>query len=223
MRFGSARLIDMRDGTNVRRTFNAVRAYADVAGWRIDAFSATPRLTRPGGLDDGDNRSQALHGLYAVRSIESHALDFYLLHYKDHSAQYVQGTGHERRWTLGLRTSGTRGSWDWNWESAVQWGRFGDGSIRAWTVATESGYVFEESAWRPRLALLAAVASGDRDRKDGRLGSFNPMYPRGNYFGEEASLGAAQLLQYPASALASPNRGRRAQCKPRPVLAPQHR
>jgi hypothetical protein len=189
MRFGSARLIDMRDGTNVRRTFNAVRAYADVAGWRIDVFSAAPRLSRPGILDDRHSRSQALRGLYAVRTEESQALDVYLLRYEDHSAQYVQGVGHERRWTLGLRTSGTRGNWDWNWESAVQWGRFGDGSIRAWTVATESGYVFEGSAWRPRVALLTAVASGDRDPNDGRLGSFNPMYPRGNYFGEEASLG----------------------------------
>ena len=189
MRFGSARLIDMRDGTNVRRSFNAVRAYADVAGWRIDAFSAEPRLTRPGSFDDGRDRSQTLHGLYAVRTVAGHAMDVYLLHYEDQSAEYVQGLGHERRWTLGLRTSGTRGNRDWNWESAIQWGRFGSRSIRAWTIATESGHEFRDRAWRPRLALLAAVASGDRDPEDGRLGSFNPMYPRGNYFGEEASLG----------------------------------
>jgi hypothetical protein len=189
MRFGSARLIDMRDGTNVRRSFNAVRAYTEVASWRIDAFSAAPRLARPGRFDDSHDRSQALHGLYAVRTAGGHALDVYVLHFEDRSARYVQGTGRERRWTLGLRTAGKRGNRDWNWEAATQWGRFGDSGIRAWTVATESGYEFKQIAWRPRLALLAAVASGDRDAADGRLGSFNPMYPRGNYFGEEASLG----------------------------------
>lgn len=189
MRFGSARLVDMRDGTNVRRSFNAIRAYASLASWRIDAFSAAPRLTRPGSFDDGHSRSEALHGLYAVRTTDAHALDVYLLHFDDRSARYVQGAGHERRWTLGVRTSGTRGPLDWNWESAIQWGRFGAGSIHAWTVATDTGYAFGQVAWRPRLALLAAVASGDRDPEDGRLGSFNPMYPRGNYFGEEASLG----------------------------------
>ena len=189
MRFGSARMIDMRDGTNVRRSFNAVRAYADVESWRIDIFSAAPRPVRPGSFDDGHSRSEELHGLYAVRTAGSHALDLYLLRFEDQAARYVQGTGHERRWTFGTRISGARGNLDWNWESAIQWGRFGAASIRAWTVATESGYTFNESAWRPRLALLAAVASGDRDPADGRLGSFNPMYPRGNYFGEEASLG----------------------------------
>ncbi|MGY1424798.1 alginate export family protein [Lysobacter sp. A289] len=189
MRFGSARLMDVRDGTNVRRSFDAIRTYVEGADWRIDAFAATPRLNRQGSFDDGHSDVQALRGIYAVRTGVDRVWDVYLLHYEDLTAHYVQGDAHERRWTLGLRVSGTQGGWDWNWESAMQGGRFGSASIRAWTVATETGYRFTNATWQPRLALLAAVASGDRNPDDNRLGTFNPMYPRGNYFGEEATLG----------------------------------
>src|SRR5690606_8946534 len=93
LRFGSARLVDIREGANVRRSFNAVRAHASAANWRVDAFSAVPRLSRPGRFDNARDRSQALHGLYAVRTGQRHTLDLYLLHYDDQSAQYVQGSG----------------------------------------------------------------------------------------------------------------------------------
>ena len=39
------------------------------------------------------------------------------------------------------------------------------------------------------MGLLIAIASGDRDPDDERLGTLNPLYPRGNYFGDEATLG----------------------------------
>ncbi|MFP3813878.1 alginate export family protein, partial [Bacillus sp. SIMBA_005] len=44
LRMGSARLIDVRDGTNVRRSFEAVRGYMERGSWRVDAFAAAPRL-----------------------------------------------------------------------------------------------------------------------------------------------------------------------------------
>jgi hypothetical protein len=189
LRMGSARLIDARDGTNVRRSFDAVRVYATSGDWYVDAFAAAPRQNRPGSFDDARSRTQALRGVYATRARAGGGWDVYLLHYEDRAARYVQGVAHERRWTLGTRAFGSHGDWDWNWESALQGGRFGGAGIRAWTLATETGRTFGDAAGQPRLALLAAVASGDGDPDDDRLGTFNPMYPRGNYFGEEATLG----------------------------------
>lgn len=190
LRLGSSRLIDARDGTNVRRTFDAVRGYVTSGPWRMDAFVAAPRLNRPGSLDDARSRTQALRGLYVTRANEAgQGWDTYLLHYEDKAARYARGSAHERRWTLGTRVFGKQGNWDWNWEVAGQAGRFGDDGIRAWTVATETGYRYADVAWQPRVALLAAAASGDRGGENKRLGTFNPMYPRGNYFGEEATLG----------------------------------
>jgi hypothetical protein len=38
------------------------------------------------------------------------------------------------------------------------------------------------------------VISGDHDPDDDRLGTFNPLFPRGSYFGEIALIGPANLF-----------------------------
>jgi len=189
LQFGSARLIDAREGPNVRRSFEAVRAYASHGAWRVDAFAAAPRQNRPGSFDDARSSTQVLRGIYATRSAATTSWDVYVLHHEDDLARYVQGTARERRWTIGARAFGKRNGWDWNWESVVQRGRFGNAGIRAWSLATETGHTFEDARGQPRLALLVGIASGDRDPDDNRLGTLNPLYPRGNYFGDEATLG----------------------------------
>ncbi|MGO3128253.1 MAG: alginate export family protein [Luteimonas sp.] len=206
LRLGSARLIDVRDGTNVRRSFDAVRGYMERGSWRVDAFAAAPRQHRPGSFDDARSRTQAIRGVYATHSASGTGWDAYLLHYEDAAAHYAQGTARERRWTLGARSFGSRGQLDWNHEAALQVGRFGNARIRAWTLATETGYRFDTTVWQPRLALLAAVASGDGDAGDTRLATFNPMYPRGNYFGEEASLGPRNFFNIHPTLSLTPTR-----------------
>ena len=189
LQFGTGRMIDAREGPNVRRSFEAVRAYAAGGAWRVDAFAAAPRQNLPGSFDDVQSQTQALRGVYATRTGGLTSWDLYTLHYEDTVARYVQGEAHERRWVVGTRLFGGNAAWDWNWELAVQGGHFGDADIRAWSLATDTGYTFDGVAGRPRLALLLAVASGDKDPDDERLGTLNPIYPRGNYFGDEATLG----------------------------------
>lgn len=210
LQFGSARVIDAREGPNVRRSFEAVRAYAVRGDWRVDAFAAAPRQNQPGRFDDARSDTQALRGVYATRTAADAAdgaagggsnWDVYVLHYEDTAARFVQGTAHERRWTLAARAFGDRDAWDWNWEFGVQGGHFGPARIRAWSVATDTGRRFDV-AGRPRLGLLVAIASGDDDPDDGRLGTFNAMYPRGNYFGDEATLGPRNFFNlHPALTL----------------------
>ena len=202
LQFGSGRAIDSREGPNVRRSFEAVRAYATSGPWRVDAFTAAPRQNRPGSFDDARSQTQTLRGLYATRTGSVTSWDVYALHYEDDLARYGQGVAHERRWSLGTRVFGGRKAWDWNWELAVQGGRFGDGDIRAGSLATDTGYTFDSVAGQPRVALLLAVASGDKDPDDDRLGTLNPLYPRGNYFGDEATLGPRNFFNiHPALSL----------------------
>lgn len=191
LRFGSGRLVDVREGPNVRRTFDSVRAIITVPGWRVDALAARPRLSRPGVFDDRADGDQALWGVYAVGEggLPAGAIDLYYLGYADKSGAFAQGTARERRHSIGARLHGAKRGWDWNWEAIYQFGSFGEGDISAWTIATETGVTLEERPWRPRLALSANIASGDRDPRDADLGTFNPLYPRGNYFSQAAVLG----------------------------------
>ncbi|MEG3191580.1 alginate export family protein [Lysobacter sp. D1-1-M9] len=202
LQFGSGRGIDAREGPNVRRSFEAVRAYAISGPWRVDAFAAAPRQNRPGSFDDTRSQTQTLRGIYATRTGGATSWDVYALHYEDTLARYVQGVAHERRWTFGARAFGSRNAWDWNWELLAQGGQFGDADIRAWSLATDTGYTFDDVAGQPRLALLVAIASGDKDPDDDRLGTLNPLYPRGNYFGDEATLGPRNFFNiHPALAM----------------------
>lgn len=189
LQFGSGRAIDAREGPNVRRSFEAVRAYASGGVWRVDAFAAAPRLNSAGSFDDARSQTQALRGIYATRTGGVTSWDVYALHYEDTMARYEQGQAHERRWMVGTRAFGGRKAWDWNWEFAAQGGHFGAADIRAWSLATDTGYTFADVAGRPKVSLLLAVASGDKDPDDDRLGTLNSLYPRGNYFGDEATLG----------------------------------
>jgi len=191
LKFGSSRLIDVREGPNVRRSFDGLRLSRRSGAWQWDLHAVRPVRTRTGTFDDGTDRRQALWGLYATRPADERrgALDLYYLGYAADAAVYAQGSARERRHSLGARWSGRRDGWDWNTEAVVQGGRFGNGAIRAWTIASDTGYRWHDRRGSPRLGLGLNLASGDRDRGDADLETFNPLFPRGNYFSELALLG----------------------------------
>ena len=192
MRFGSGRLVDPREGPNVRRTFDGGRLILEYGSWTLSGLYVRPREDRFGVFDDRTNDDQALWGAYAVGKdafFPGSALDIYVLGYENERARFVQGRSGERRTSIGAQLSGKAGGWDYNWEAVGQFGRFGGADIHAWTLATETGYSFADLALKPRLALSANIASGDKDPADERLQTFNPLFPRGNYFSEDATLG----------------------------------
>src|SRR6185436_9737650 len=116
-------------------------------------------------------------------------MDLYLLGLRRDDAEFDQGTHNERRRSIGTRIFGTPGAWDYNFELVYQWGSFGPGDIEAWTVASDTGYTLEGIPTQPRLGLRAAITSGDHDRTDSKLQTFNPLFPKGAYFGESALIG----------------------------------
>lgn len=191
LQFGSGRLISVRDGPNVRRTFDGVRVLLEAGSWAFNAIAVRPREDRQGAFDDSTDRSQALWGVYTTVRFTPQAqsgLDLFYLGHRNDDATFAQGSAAEVRHTLGIRVFGSADRWRWNLEPMVQFGRYGDAGLRAWTVASETSYTWSQQSWRPRLALSANIASGDRRPLDPDLQTFNPLYPRGNYFSEDATL-----------------------------------
>jgi hypothetical protein len=86
---------------------------------------------------------------------------------------------------------------DWNYESMLQFGSFdsqrGNGSILAWSVGTETGYTIDTFA-APRLSLRANIISGNRSADSANLQTFNPLFPKGKYFGELTPVGPYNLI-----------------------------
>lgn len=192
--FGSSRLISVRESPNVRLAFDGVRG-----GWRrgeraIDVLAVRPAKTLTGTFDDSTDQGQSLAGVYATRPIGGGSqVDLYYLRQERERARFAAGTAREERHSLGTRVFGGAKGWDWNFEAVGQAGRFGDGRISAWTVATDTGYTWSGVRGSPRFGLKADVASGDRRPGADRLGTFNALYPRGAYFGEGSLIGPANL------------------------------
>jgi hypothetical protein len=192
IQLGSGRLVDVREGPNVRRTFDGLRFDFRSGERSLSAFAARPRADRPGTFDDETDDAKALWGLYAVLAEPKERatrIELYYLGFEDDQGRYFQGIADESRHSVGTRFSGKRGAWDFNWEALYQFGSFGRADINAWTLGTETGYSWRDARWRPRLAFSLNIASGDRDADDPDLQTFNPLFPRGNYFEEVAVLG----------------------------------
>ncbi|MCU4178473.1 alginate export family protein [Bosea sp. BH3] len=198
MSFGSSRLVSVRESPNVRRAFDGIRAawIAD-SDRRIDAFLVRPVVPMAGLFDDRSDPTQAFWGLYATTPVPGVAglkADLYYLGLTRENARFAQGSADERRHTLGSRLFGKTSGFDWNVEGAVQFGSFGQADIRAWTASAELGYSFSQLPFSPRIGLNADAISGDGNLRDGRLGTFNPLFPKLPYFSEANLVGPANLL-----------------------------
>src|SRR5208282_1279266 len=197
MEYGSGRLIDVREGPNVRLSFDGFKVRSKVGAWRIDGFAMRPDLDNPGFFDNAPNHQVEFWGVYSTRPVtKTISVDAYYLGLDRKQATFERGTAHELRHTLGGRLwrpiASERPAWDFDYEALWQFGSFGSGSIRAWTVASDNGYGLPNVRLRPRFSVKADISSGDNPRTN-TLGTFNPLFPIGNYFGVLATTGPGPI------------------------------
>jgi len=178
------RFIAVREGPNIRQSFDGLRVTRQTASLKLDAFYLRPVVIKTGPFDDRTNTEQRFFGLYASRSLSpAAALDLYLLELNRDGVRFGSVSGDERRKSIGLRLAGNRGAFDYEAEGMAQGGRFAGRKIRAWGGSLGGGYTLDR-AWRPRLGLRLDAGSGDKDPSDRKLESFNPLFPKGAYFNE---------------------------------------
>jgi hypothetical protein len=196
--YGSERLISLRYGPNVLRSFDGGLASVEAGSWRVDTFYARPVRNKVDSFNDRFDEDRSVWSVYATRTLEeispTSGLDLYYIGYRNTDAEFNQGSGDEVRHTLGSRFFGKAQGWDWNFEGMVQFGRFDGGNIRAWSVASDTGYTFEDVTLSPRVGLRANIISGDRNPDDPDLQTFNALFPRGKYFGEIGLIGPYNLI-----------------------------
>lgn len=195
--FGSSRLISVRESPNVRQSFDGVRATLALGDWKIDGLLVKPARTEREIFDDAWDHSRTIWGVYAVRPFKllpDGRVDVYYLGLDRKSAKFDQGTAREVRHSVGCRIWGRHSRWDYNYELVHQLGSFGNGNIRAWTVASDNGYTISSVSFHPRLGLKADVTSGDRNPNNPSLQTFNALFPRGAYFGEIALIGPSNHM-----------------------------
>ncbi len=192
---GSGRLVDVREGPNIRLSFDGGRLFYESPAIRIDAFGAASVVPERGVFDDRSIARQpfpgeafwGLYGAMPVRAVPGLNVDLYYLGLIRQNAPFNSGVADERRHTMGTRVWGRAAAWDYDIEGMFQFGDFGSGDIRAWSVASNTGYTIASLWGQPRLGLQADIASGGKS--GGTLRSFNPLFPKFAYF-TEASINA---------------------------------
>jgi hypothetical protein len=197
LEYGAGRLIDVREGPNVRLSFDGFMVRGKINKWRIDGFAVRPDLDKLGFFDNVPDHEVGFWGVYATRTLPKNmSLDAFYLGLDRKNATFQRGTAQEVRHSLGARLSRPvateRPGLDFDYEALWQFGTFGSADIRAWTVASETGYRITTAPLKPRFSIKADISSGDHP-KSNTLGTFNPLFPKGDYFGVFATTGPGPL------------------------------
>lgn len=187
---GSERLVGTRYGPNVPLAFDGVRADIAHGAAKISLFTMQPVKPGTGSFDDRSSPTKKLWGAYARLP----GLDLYYLGYRNRVASFGGIDGRERRHSLGARSHGVAGDWHWNVEGVYQFGHFAGQRISAWTLGSEVGRRFPDMPLAPHAVVRFNIVSGDGEASDGKLGTFNALFPKGKYFGELSPVGPTNIV-----------------------------
>jgi hypothetical protein len=195
LNYGAGRLISVREGPNARLYFSGLKAmYADEY-ISTDFFAMEADNVNSGVFDNRLSRQLNLWGMYSTASLgKSTKLDFYYIGNRKDSVTFDEGTEDERRHTAGARLWKNDAGFVYDIEAAYQFGKFGHSQIRAWTASFDLGYIFAGLKSKPSIGIRNDYISGDRSRADGKLETFNPIYPKGGYFGFDPQVGPVNLI-----------------------------
>ncbi|KAF1068332.1 MAG: hypothetical protein GAK45_01396 [Pseudomonas citronellolis] len=204
--FDLQRFISSRDGPNVRQSFDALWADWETPQWRFIGLASHPVQYRDEHhFDDHSNAAVSFHMLRVERLVDGkNELSAYIARYQQHDAAYLDAAGDEQRNILDARLAGSHDGYDWDLEMMLQGGSVGAKDVRAWAAGSRLGYTWQQSAWPPRLGLQLDIASGDRQAGDGKLGTFNPLFPNGYYFTLAGYTGYSNLIHVKPSLTLKP-------------------
>ena len=174
--FGSQRLVAVREGPNMRQTFDAVDLVVVRGRWRVDGLGAGYVSTEDGLFDDSAHTGRSLWGVYAVRSLDqadTKGMDLYYLGYRRTKATFDQGKGREVRHSWGARlwnrpVTSTTTSKPSSRPEASQTRTSARGRSRptpaiAWPMAGDLGLAFAPTS-QAATAIATTIVSGRSTR-----------------------------------------------------------
>ena len=207
MAFDLQRFVAVRDGPNVRQAFDGFWGDWEQGPWRFIGYATQPVQYRYlGTLNDTSSRDVTFSGVRIERqNIGPGDFSAYYSRYNRSHATFLDANGAEHRDVFDMRYAGKSGSFDWDVEGMYQSGHVGDKVIAAWAMGSIGGYTFSDVAWTPRVAIQIDAASGDRHPGDGRIGTFNPLFPNGYYFTLAGYTGYTNVIHVKPSVSVKPS------------------
>jgi hypothetical protein len=196
--YGSQRLVAVREGPNNRQSFDGIKVIASRQNFTTDLFYTHYVVAHDGIFDDSSSKDRQLWGSYLVFNkipiIKN--IDVYYLGYERANAAFNDATGKENRQSVGTRIWGKTENWRYDAEAVYQFGDVADKNISDWTASINAGYRFNTVKFRPEIGFKTEVISGDKTAGDSNLQTFNPLFPRGAYFGLASVIGPSNLIDF---------------------------
>jgi hypothetical protein len=206
--FDLQRFISVRDGPNVRQSYDAAWADYERGPWRYITFYSHPvqdRDLRP--FDDYSSGALTYGGFRLERKVlESATLAIILSRFTQDSARFISASGNERRNIADVHFDGTRDQIDWDIEGMTQNGTIGSKDIQAWAFGSVLGYTWSQEPWTPRLGLQMDAASGNKDPNGREFNTFNPLFPNGYYVTLAGYTGYVNFIHIKPSVTIHPSR-----------------
>jgi len=178
--FGEERLLGNSNWQNTARSFDAVRGTLRRGKFRLDVFAASVVVLHDGQVGEpvGGNN---IHGLYGGMNglIPSSVIEPYLFWRLSRGVHTEEGgLGSLDSKTAGVRWVGKLPQgFDYNIDVAVQRGSIGPDRIAAWAGHWVAGRTFTARSWKPRVMAEYNHATGDSNPRDGKVGTFDQLYP----------------------------------------------
>lgn len=193
--YGSQRLISVREAPNNRQSFDGAKIMFASKKIKADAFFSHYVQAQNGIFDDDPTTNTKFWGVYTtVLNIPVvHNLDIYYLGIRRRTAVFDDGKGRELRHSTGMRSWFSGKDWQYDIEGLYQFGELSAKKIAAWTISVNLSRSWETEL-HPKLGIKSEMISGDNHYGDDRLNTFNPLFPKGGYFGLAALIGPSNLF-----------------------------
>lgn len=181
--FDLQRFVSVRDGPNVRQSYDAGWADYEKGPWRFITFYSYPvQVQDSQAFDDYSSSKQTFGGARLERKFsEALSMTGYYANFTQTNVVFPNAAGNERRDAFDLHMNGASNHFDYDVEAMNQTGTIGARPIEAWAFGSLAGYTFANANWTPRLGIQLDAASGDKGQPGQSFGTFNPLFPNGYY------------------------------------------
>jgi Alginate export len=195
MGYGNNRILTFREGPNTRLTFDAAILKYKSDQRKIDFLAVTPVINNQYAFDEVSFKEYII-GFYATENFIPKKLlvDYYVINFQADTRKYNFVSGSENRQSYGLRVFSQNPKLNYELESTYQLGTFNNQNINAYSFSSDVNYKVD-SKLNFIIGLGANYISGDKNKTDNQLNTYNLIYSKPSY-GLAAPIGSSNIVNF---------------------------